>query len=187
MKAKHILLGLLGLSIITIGCKKKDDPVIPNEEELITTMIFTLISQDQTDTAVMRFEDLDGEGGNAPIIIGGSLKKGTIYNGTLLILNEQKNPAEDITLEVIAEAEEHQFFYETLGGLDLSIAYADTDQNGNPIGVNSIITTNAVSNGQLKVILRHEPDKFATGVAGGDITNAGGETDIQVSFNVDIQ
>jgi hypothetical protein len=186
MKAKQILFGLLGLYII-IGCKKKDNPIIPNEEELITTMIYNLISQDQTDTVVMRFQDLDGEGGNAPIITGGTLKNGTAYNGTVLLLNEQKTPAEDITLEVMAEAEEHQFFYQALSGLDLSIAYADADQNGNPIGIKSIITTNAVSNGELVVILRHEPDKFATGVASGDITNAGGETDILVSFDVDIQ
>ena len=36
-------------------------------------------------------------------------------------------------------------------------------------------------------MLRHEPDKSAAGVSSGDITNAGGETDIEVSFNVIIE
>ena len=41
-------------------------------------------------------------------------------------------------------------------------------------------------NGTITVILRHEPDKDASGVSNGDITNAGGETDIEVVFNVEV-
>jgi hypothetical protein len=37
------------------------------------------------------------------------------------------------------------------------------------------------------VTLRHEPDKGAAGVSGGDITNAGGDTDIEVTFPVVIE
>ncbi|HBK71516.1 MAG TPA: type 1 periplasmic binding fold superfamily protein, partial [Flavobacteriaceae bacterium] len=36
-------------------------------------------------------------------------------------------------------------------------------------------------------ILRHEPNKSASGVSDGDITNAGGETDIEVIFNITVQ
>jgi hypothetical protein len=35
--------------------------------------------------------------------------------------------------------------------------------------------------------LRHEPNKDALNVASGEITNAGGETDIEVSFPVTIK
>ena len=35
--------------------------------------------------------------------------------------------------------------------------------------------------------LRHEPAKDASGVAAGDITNAGGETDIEVTFDVTVE
>ena len=187
MTIKHILAGLIGLSILASSCKKKDDPVIPNEEELITTFIYTLISHDHSDTVEMRFQDLDGEGGNAPIIVGGTLKAGTMYHGDIELLNEQENPAEDITEEVEAEAEEHQFFFAVANGLDAAVSYDDADQDGNPIGLKSVLNTNAISAGELTITLRHEPDKFATGVANGDITNAGGETDIEVTFDVDIQ
>ena len=37
------------------------------------------------------------------------------------------------------------------------------------------------------ITLRHEPAKTATGVSGGDITNAGGETDIEVVFDVTVE
>ena len=47
--------------------------------------------------------------------------------------------------------------------------------------------TGAASVGTLKVTLRHEPNKSAAGVVGGDITNAGGETDIEVEFPIVIE
>lgn len=187
MTFKNILAGLLGVAVISTSCKKDEDPVIPNEEELITTLNYTLISQNPADTVVLRFQDLDGEGGNDPVIIGGTLMANTVYNGSLELLNEQENPAEDITEEVETEAEEHQFFFEVSNGLDATVAYDDTDANGNPLGLASVINSNSVSSGKLIVILRHEPDKNAAGVSDGDITNAGGETDIQVEFDVDIQ
>ena len=186
MNLKTVFASFVALALVAGGCKKKDDPVIPNEEELITTFIYTLISHDHTDTVEMRFQDLDGEGGIAPIIIGGTLKAGTMYNCDIELLNEQANPAKDITKEVQAEAEEHQFFFAVANGLDAAVSYDDADQDSNPIGLKSVLNTNAISSGELTITLRHEPDKFAQGVANGDITNAGGETDIEVTFDVDI-
>ncbi len=61
------------------------------------------------------------------------------------------------------------------------------DVNGNPIGISTIVTTNGASTGTITVTLRHEPNKDASGVSTGDITNAGGETDIEVIFNVEVQ
>ncbi len=179
------MLGFFGLAILAVGCKKEEDPKIPNEEEVITTLIYTLISQDMSDTVVMRFQDLDGDGGNAPIIIGGTLMANTVYNGSLELQNE--NEGEDITVEVEQEAEEHQFFFEVNNGLDATVDYDDTDMNGKPIGLKSILNANTASSGQLKIILIHEPDKDAQGVSDGDPTNAGGETDLEVTFDVDIQ
>jgi len=49
------------------------------------------------------------------------------------------------------------------------------------------LTTDAAGSGTITVILRHEPDKGASGVNDGDITNAGGETDIEVTFDVTVQ
>ena len=69
----------------------------------------------------------------------------------------------------------------------MTIAYADLDANDNPIGLSSTITTGAVGTGTFTVILIHEPNKTVEGVSGGDITNAGGASDIEVIFNVVVE
>ena len=56
-----------------IGCEPID-PVIPNEEELITTLEFRLVSSDQQDTILFAFQDLDGDGGLSPVIQNEKLK-----------------------------------------------------------------------------------------------------------------
>ncbi|MEZ7887763.1 MAG: type 1 periplasmic binding fold superfamily protein, partial [Flavobacteriales bacterium] len=61
------------------------------------------------------------------------------------------------------------------------------DEEGNPIGLSTVLTTGEMGSGTITVTLRHEPNKDAAGVSSGDIANAGGETDIEVTFNVEIQ
>jgi hypothetical protein len=61
------------------------------------------------------------------------------------------------------------------------------DANGNPVGVTFDLTTGDAGNEQFTVILRHEPNKSASGVSDGDISNAGGETDIEVVFDIHIE
>ena len=102
------------------------------------------------------------------------------------MLNESESPVEDITLEVNEEAEAHQFFYQTSG--QIAIAYNDTDNNGKPIGLKTVLTTANAGVGQsIKITLRHEPNKGASGVSTGNILNAGGETDIEVNFSLDVE
>ena len=186
MKKINLLLVMGVCSMLFITSCKKDDPIIENEEELITTLIYTLTQEAGGDSVVLSFEDLDGDGAITPIITGGTLGANTIYNGSLQLLNESVNPAEDITVEVQEEAEEHQFFFQNnISGL--SIAYTDEDENGHPIGLSSKITTTGSGSGTITVTLRHEPIKTAAGVSNGDITNADGATDIEVTFNVVVQ
>ena len=63
------------------------DPVIPNEEEVITTLNLTLTS-DSGAVVVFSFQDLDGDGGNAPIQSGDTLQNNTTYSAVLELLNE---------------------------------------------------------------------------------------------------
>ena len=184
----NLFLSFLVASVVLTSCDKDEpeDPVIPNEEEVITTLILTLNPENGGDPIVFSFRDLDGDGGDSPISTSPTLDSNTVYIGSLELLNEIANPPEDITVEILEEAEEHQFFFQsTVPGV--SVEYNDLDANQNPIGVSSIITTGGFGNGTLKVTLRHEPDKSAAGVAEGDIANAGGETDIEVVFDVLVQ
>jgi len=165
---------------------RKEKPEPPNEEEVITTLIYTL-----TDTATQKkyefkFTDIDGDGGMSPIIKFDTLPKNSVFNATIILLNEQNNPAENITKEIEAEQEDHQFFYSS-NSTSLTFEYSDKDKNGNPIGLTTLVKTKDIFNGNLTVTLKHEPDKNANGVKNGDKTNAGGQTDIEVTFPLSIK
>lgn len=74
------------------------------------------------------------------------------------------------------------------GGLNITnITYLDLDENGNPLGLEFSLQTGAPSIGNFTITLRHDLDKFAEGVSEGNITNAGGDTDISVTFPLVIQ
>lgn len=178
-------IALLLITVSMFWSCEKNDPEIQNEEELITTLSYTLTAPDNS-KIVLSFKDLDGDGGNAPVITSGVLKANTAYTGVLTLLNESVSPADDITKEVLEEADEHQLFF-TLTQANMTVTYDDTDKNGNPLGLKTKVTTRAASSGKLKITLKHEPNKTAMGVKDGNIANAGGETDIEVEFNVQIQ
>ena len=185
MRETFLVLMLTLTAIAFFPACDKDDPEIPNEEEVITTLNYTLTTT-SGDTIVLTFQDLDGDGGAAPTITGGTLATNQTYTGTMELLNETESPAEDITGEIEEEDEDHQFFFQsTITGL--TIAYNDQDANGNPVGLHSTLTTGAVGSGSITIILRHKPNKSASGVSDGDITNAGGETDIEITFPIDVQ
>ena len=38
--------------------------------------------------------------------------------------------------------------------------------------------------GILKIVLRHQPNKSASGVANGDISSAGGSTDVDIEIPI---
>lgn len=172
--------------ILALSACGTDDPEPVNEEELITTVRVTF-SNAAAPNVVATFTDLDGPGGDAPVIINPTLAANTTYSVSVEFLNEQDSPAEDITEEVAEEADEHQVFVVPGNGLNLTYAYDDEDGNSNPIGLAGTVTTTDASTGNLTVTLIHEPDKTAANVSSGDPTNAGGETDVTVTFSVTIR
>jgi hypothetical protein len=186
MKAIKFL-SMMAIAALTFNsCSNDDDAPEPvNEEEVITTVIVTLTPQGSGSTVTLTSQDLDGDGPNAPVVtVTGPLNNNSVYNGSVQFLNELENPVEDITEEVAEEDDEHQVFFSVTGGVG-TITYTDSDANGNPLGLAFTLSTSATAtNGIMTVTLRHEPNKDAAGVSEGDITNAGGETDIEVSFNV---
>jgi hypothetical protein len=180
-------LGVILLSLF-YSCKKDEPetPHIPHEEELITTLSYTLVAVDSGDTIQFTFKDIDGDGGMEPEISEGTLKANTTYNGSMLLLNEAETPVHDVTHEIEHEAEEHQFFF-TSTISDVDIAYLDSDANKKPIGLKTTFKTGTPNSGTLTVVLKHEPDKDAEGVANGNVKNAGGETDIEVTFKIKVE
>lgn len=177
------------VALVTFSsCNNDDDATIPvNEEEVITTITATFTPTAGGTPVVLTSRDLDGDGPDAPVVtVAGHFTAGAAYSGAVTFLNELGSPADNITLEVAEEGDEHQIFYQQTGlG---TIVYNDTDENGRPIGLAFTYTAAATPvNGNLTITLRHEPNKEATGVAGGNIANAGGSTDAEDTFPVSVQ
>lgn len=185
---KHLKLVSLSLfsALILFSCSNDDTPELINEEEFISTLQIELVDDtNPNNTAMLSYEDLSGNG-NATITTD-QLTPNTTYTGSITFLNETVMPVDDITLEVIEEAEDHQVFYLASTSLNLEVTYNDSDANGNPLGVDFTLTTTDASQGEFTVQLIHEGNKTAAGVAQGNPANAGGETDIEVVFNLSIQ
>ena len=182
---KYILVFSTMIAMTLTSCSNDDQEII-NEEEVITTLEVTLIPQGGGTTVTLVSRDLDGDGPNAPVVsVSGALQANKTYAGTAKVLNETETPAENITLEVEEEGDEHQFFY-TFSNSIATVAYTDQDKNGRPIGITFNVTTTSAGIGNFTVTLRHEPNKTAAGVAAGNITNAGGETDVEVDFSLTV-
>lgn len=186
MIKNYLFIAIAFVAAISFSSCDKDDPVIENEEELITTLNYTLTPTDGGAAIVLTFQDLDGDGDMAPMVSSGILAAGKTYNGVLELLNEAESPSENITEEIEEEDEDHQFFFQTdIAGL--VVAYDDTDADGNPVGLKTTVTTDAAASGSLTITLLHEPVKAADGVSDGELANAGGEVDIEVVFPIDVQ
>ena len=186
---KYLFISVLSLSVLTSCSSDDDNPDIVNEEEIITTVRLELTPTGGGDSVVLQSQDLDGDGPDAPVVtITGTINASTAYDGEIQFLNELESPAEDITVEVLEEGDEHQVFYTfTSGSAGSSVTYNDVDEDGNPIGVDITFNSGTAStNNTLVVVLRHEPNKEASGVSNGDITNAGGSTDAEVTFTYDV-
>jgi hypothetical protein len=185
---KNFFKSMTLLLLLGAVCCDPTKPEIENEEELITTVKLSLVPKGGGSTIELFFKDLDGDGGKDPIIQGGILENGKVYNGKLIFLDETTSPSKDISEEILKEAEDHQVFYSPSADLKDAVAinYSDKDLNSNPIGLLTEFTTKKSGKGNLKITLRHKLSKGNSGVKEGDISNAGGETDIEITLPLDI-
>lgn len=183
---KAFVIAMLSVSALFVGCSDDDDelqnPHDHNEEESITTM--ELFFSDGTNSVSYIFTDPDGDGGNSPIIDDIVLPSVGTYTMTISVRDESdSNDIENITPEVLAEGHEHQFFFDVKNA-DVTINYADTDKDGNPIGIQTQWVANSVSTGTVNIQLKHQPDGLKESAPGNQLA---GETDIQATFNITVQ
>lgn len=167
--------------LFTTSCKKDDHN--HGDHDSINRVIYEL--KTGTETIALSFNDTDGDGGSAPVIVGGTLKANTTYTGSIKLYTLHDNHYDDLTSEILSEGTKHQFFFSSTAA-GVVVTYDDKDAANNPIGLTNNLKTAAAVSGTLKVILKHEPNKSAAGVAGGDVTNAGGETDVDISFPITV-
>jgi hypothetical protein len=171
---------LLVFSLSLTSCKK--DKQNANEEELITTVKLTFTETGTGAVTNYTFKDLDGDGGSAPTLYEDIvLAPSKTYNMALTVSNESVSPAEDITSEISAEGTDHQFYFQP-SGANVTVSNLNTDGSGLPLGLTSTWTTGAVSNGTVKITLKHKPGIKASGDA---VTK--GDTDIELTWVTRVQ
>jgi hypothetical protein len=175
------------LFTIVLSCKKNndpkpEDPQDPNETELITAVKIILKEEISGNISVFKFVDIDGPGGEQPVMDDIVLDAGKTYHGKIILLDQTKVPVDSVSKEVYEERNDHQFFY-IVHSADLAVAYTDYDSHGVPVGLLPDFTTGSPGTGTLKLILKHQPGvKPTSGL--GDITR--GETDVELKFNLTI-
>ena len=191
MKTINTIACVFSFATLFISCSNENDATPVNEEELITTITAVFTPEGGGSAVTLNSRDLDGDGPNAPeITISGPFAQNTTYNGVVAFTNESVSPVEDITAEIVAEAEDHQIFYQTTGSLPdfiYSTTAENVDANGKPIGLQTVFTTTTAATGVLKISLIHLPNKTAAGVAAGDPAIAGGNTDATEEFTMHVE
>ena len=186
---RYILITVALIAVTVSACKKDDDTPEPSpnnsnppahEEELITSAILSFVDTAGVQPNVQfAFRDPDGDGGNAPTQHDTiRLTANTYYNVSIQLLNESESPAEDITLEVQQEDDEHIFCY-TPSNTNVSIQRTDSDGTYE-VGITSFWSAGAAAVGSTTVTLKHQP-----GVKDGTCTP--GDTDIEVIFITEVQ
>lgn len=181
---------LLATLLLTTACNRgEEDPDGDNDGEVITTIVLKFTEAGTNNTLEFTWEDLDGPGGNAPVIDPIVLANDKTYNLSIELFDKtDPNDIEDITEEIEEEDDEHQFFFQgTAVGNLIRIQYADEDGDGNPVGLKNTVTTISTGSGTFIITLRHELNKNAAGVKDGNIANAGGDTDVEATFQLTVQ
>lgn len=172
------------LAISLFSCADDDDatpqqPISPNDAELITTVNLEFTDQNQN-VSVFSFKDLDGDGGNPPVIDTIKLNKNQSYTVSAIFLDESdSNDVEDITEEILEEDDEHLicFDIENIDGLTIRRTDSDGTYEVGLASMWNVSDTAVATNGVVRLTLKHQP-----GVKDGSC--APGDTDVEVDFPV---
>ena len=181
--AKPII--VFGLMLLLAGaCKNDEQNVAPTDDnEAITTATLTLTNKaTPTDIVTATVENLNTSADFSKATL--TLKANTTYTGVISLLDKTKTPTLDATEEIREKLNEHLFVYTPSTGLPLSVTLTDRDTNPAPgpypVGLTTEMKTGSAGSGQLKVVLRHQPN-----TKNGTATP--GSSDLDTYFNVVIQ
>ncbi len=171
----------------TVSCNKDDNPTPEETQQAITMVKLVLTKVGTLEEVVLDYHDADGNGGEDPVINGGTLSANTVYFSMIEeIQNETISPTQDVKTLIETDNQTYQIFYQP-NQVDVSLEYADRDDGGLPIGLFTAITTGSAGDGSIIISIVESPNKSASGVAGGMIANAGGRTLVQMNFPISIE
>ena len=186
--------GSLALALFSVlslaSCKKEEvivSPPVAGNEYMTTVKLRFENKNNSSDTTWAVWKDLTPDDQNAPdtskAII--NLDKNKTYKVSVKILDETKNPAEDITEDIRERGNFHFFSFFTSGAISSNLTIVATDFDTNPkpfhIGLeNEFTTIGTVSSGRLEGVLKHQPNTK-------NGTFAPGNSDIDVFFTLNIK
>ena len=163
--------------LIFIQCKK-DSPEEINEEEVINRVTLSVTASDNTTT--------NYTWNNGEAIPSISLTANATYAVSVHFFDaSDASDIEDITEEVIEEADEHFVFFEiATANVYISAASNDVvDNDGVSINLKTQWVTAEESSGTIRLYLIHE----ANNKAGSTRGVIGGATDVEISFPVTVE
>lgn len=196
---KHFFIYTFILSVITFSGCSDNDPKKEDVPEMITKVVLTFTGGGTQQ--VVTATDPDGDGVQNIKTDGTiTLSKNTDYVLTLQLINGLADPGDeayDVTKEVESESHEHQFFYSWTGNAFASPAgdgnidnrsdalnYQDKDANNFPVGLRTNWKTIDVGTkgAKFRVLLKHQPELKSTSSSSAD-----GETDLDITFDLEVQ
>lgn len=181
MNNKTILAALFGFIILlSVACKKEKEHE-EHENELITTVELSFVKTGTSETSVFTWADVDGPGGQNPVIDDIVLEANAEYSFTVRFLDQSKNPEEDITEEIEEEGEHHRVYY-IPHNISLTFSELNKDDDGITLGLYGKVLTGSTGSGRLQLILRHYPNGGKQESDSPSAPAAG--TDADVQFNV---
>lgn len=176
------------VAVLLFASCKKDEAIEPTDDnELITRVELTFINSATNALVKYSFQDKDGDPKTAPekfdkIV----LSKGVTYIMSIEVFDDTKSPVKDITYEIDEESDVHLFVYKTTPATLLTTTIQDIDKNGLPIGLTAkVLASSTAGTGKFNVLLKHQPELNGVKVKTGQ--EAGGSTDIDLSFDVEVK
>tara|TARA_R110002012_G_scaffold322098_1_gene555458 strand:- start:27939 stop:28559 length:621 start_codon:yes stop_codon:yes gene_type:complete len=194
-RTNKLYLIAIALVLFAFSSCSSEDPVPENDGELITDVTLTFQELDESGNAVgdsFDFTASDSEGievGGTPTVETVMLEKGKTYEMTIDVYNSLAE--EDITEEIQAEGDEHQFYF--LGSAFTSspfLSYEYNDDGTELIGLKGIVRVQqspGFNNANIQILLRHALDKNYPGAENPNFqeyAQAGGESDLDITFPV---
>ncbi len=190
---KHSIKVALVISLFSVlslaSCKKEEvivSPPVAGNEFMTTVKLRFENKNNSSDTTWAVWKDITPDDQNAPDTSGAiiNLNKNKTYKVSVKILDETKNPTEDLTEDIRTRGNFHFFSFFTTGAISSNLTIVATDFDTNPtpfhIGLENEFTTSGnVSTGRLEGVLRHQPNTK-------NGTFAPGNSDVDVFFALNI-
>jgi hypothetical protein len=196
---------IISVFLLVISCDK-GEPAVVHEHEVFTRVVLEVKKDGETNFKKYTFEveghddhghddhgdddhgdDDHGDDDHGDEHTEVELDTNSTYHVSIFFYNDSDpDNIEDVTLEIIEEADVHQVFYEMTEIPGFSIAAASDDikdSNGNPLFLKTSWTTASETSGDVKAYLIHE----ATSKAGSTRADFGGATDVEIEFEVHVE